>query len=99
MTIAHWCFPFGELPEALEEVTARVPAATATPTAVSFRNSRRLMLFSLIVFLTVVLEGTVVPALQPGSQHHAPGEAEQTCQGRESHGTDRRRLGRHRVKL
>src|SRR5512138_2784444 len=85
MTIAHWCLPLGVPLEAFVEVTARVPAATATPTAVSFRNSRRLTFFSLMIFLVVVFYDTVIPAFQPGCQHHTACQADQRGQGGESH--------------
>src|SRR5512147_308104 len=84
MTIAHWCLPLGVSLEALEELTAWVPAATATPTAVSFRNSRRLIFFLLIIFLAVVFDSSLIPAFQPGSQHHTARKTDQTRQGGES---------------
>src|SRR5512145_1769980 len=94
MTIAHWCLPLGASLEALVEVTARVPAATATPTAVNFRNSRRLTFLLLMVFLTVVFDDAFVPALQPGSQHHAACQTDQASQAREAHWAYRLRLWR-----
>src|SRR5215213_447591 len=99
MTIAHWRLPFGAFPEAFVDVTARVPAATTTPTTVSFRNSRRLMFISLMAFLIIMFYCTMKPAFEPGSQYHAAGKTDQTGQGGKPHRANRIRLWCNRSKL
>src|SRR5512139_223949 len=91
MTMAHWCLPLGAPLEALVGETALVPAATATPTAANLMNSRRLMFWLAIVVLLVVLDCTLIPALEPGGQDHAASKTQQTGQGGKANRADRLR--------
>src|SRR5574339_769812 len=92
MTNAHRCLPLGVSLEASVEESARVPAATAAPTAVSFKNSRRFTFCLLIFVLAILFYSAPVPAFQPGSQYHSTGQANETCECRKSEWTNRLRL-------